>query len=216
MATETFINPGYFIIVSLKNDNMANYTFTTDQGWRVAEYRPFSTSYAVLHTPCIGDYQQGNYLTSNAREQESAASAYASAAGDDLLGQLTGRQLTFESYSADVLRQLLYERVAIRDRNRSSILGRITDVSGDMYGASLIRTPDGDKRKQGLEKTKFDLERELREIDERLWKDTAEIRERLITSAKKVDSTAMRSKLFSPIQSYDDNYERQGHAGFSD
>jgi hypothetical protein len=195
---------------------MVNYSFTTDQGWRVTEYRPFSASYAVLHTPCIRDYQHMRAEQPHAGDAATSGGVYTSVGADDLLGTLTGRQLTFESFSADVLRQLLEERVAIRDRNRSSILGRITDVSGDIYGASLLHTPDSDKRKQGLEKVRLDLERDLRETDERLWKDTAEIREKLVAAARRFDGTYLRSSLFSPVQFHNDNHQGQGFSGLSD
>jgi hypothetical protein len=195
---------------------MVNYSFTTDQGWKVTEYRPFSASYAVLHTPCIADYQRTDYLTPKAPEVRGTSGPYAPTGGDDLLGQLTSRQLTFEAYSTHVLRQLLEERVAIRDRNRSSILGRISDVSGEIYGASLLHTPDNYKRRQGLEKTKLDLERELRETDERLWKDTAEVRQLLVEKAGHQAGTSLRFSLFSPDTLHDDNYKGQGFSGLSD
>lgn len=195
---------------------MVNYTFTTDQGWKVTCPIAFSPSYAILHSPCIAAHHQRDYLAPEARVTRNDTSAYAPAGGDDLLGQLTRRQLTFESYSTDVLRQLLEERVAIRDRNRSSILGRITDVSGEIYGASLLHTPDSYKRRQTLEKTKLDLERELRETDERLWKDTAEIREKLISAARHFDGTYLRSSLFAPASLHDDQYKGQGFSGLSD
>jgi hypothetical protein len=205
MATETFIYHRFFILVSLRNDNM-DYTFINDQGWKITEYRPFSPSYAVLHTPCFETYQRSE----DARYRES------SVAGDDILSRMTSQQLRFDAFSADILRQLLQERVLIRDRNRSSILGRISDVSSDIYGASQLRTPDTDRQKQGLEKTKMDLERELRETDERLWKDTAELREKLVMADKRVNGTYLRSSLFSPTQLYDDYHKGQGFSGLSD
>jgi hypothetical protein len=183
-----------------------DYTFINDQGWKITEYRPFSPSYAVLHTPCFETYKRS----------EEGRYGEKSAAGDDILGRMTSQQLKFDSFSADILRQLLQERVLIRDRSRSSILGRITDLSGDIYGASQLRTPDGDRQKQGLEKTKMDLERELRETDERLWKDTAEIREKLVMADKRVNGTYLRSSLFSPVQLYDDYNKGQGFSGLSD
>jgi len=62
-------------------------------------------------------------------------------------------------------------------------------------GHHCITRPIANKRKQGFEKTKLDLEKELRETDERLWKDTAEIREKLIAAARRFDGTYLRSNL---------------------
>jgi len=186
---------------------MVNYTFYTDQGWKVTEYRPFSASYAVLHTPCFDSYRQANHGKASYAESASGVNHQ-----EDLLGSLTKRQITFESYSADVLRQLLAERVSIRDRNRSAILGRLGDVSGEIQGASLPYAPDGHKRKQALEKTRMELERDLRETDERLWKDTAEIREKLIAANRKVDGSYFRSGLFT----HNDQYKGSRFAGLPD
>ncbi len=196
---------------------MAAYSFTTDQGWRVKEYRPFSPSYAVRFTPCGPSDRYGYMDKPGEASSEIAGDVDASGQSDNLVEKLTGQQLKFDYLSLDVLRQLLAERAAIRDRHRSSILGRITDVSGDIYSASLLRTPDSDKRKQGLEKTKFDLERELQDTDERLWKDTAEMRSQLlISAARKLEGTYLRSTLFNPTPLHDDHNERQGHAGIPD
>ena len=194
---------------------MANYNFTTDQGWRVTEYRPFSPSYAVLHTPGLREYAEQQGLGRPEKAPCSTADGIGRfASSDNLLQKLTGQQLKFDYFSVDVLRQLLEERVAIRDRNRSSILGRLTDVSGDIYCASQLHTPDSEKRKQGLEKTKLDLERELRETDERLWKDTAEVRERLIIAARKHDSTQLRSEMVSPFLTYYANNKESRYSVF--
>jgi len=54
------------------------------------------------------------------------------AAGKNLVQQITGQQLRFDYLSADVLRQMLYERQTLRDRNHANIAGQITDVSGEI------------------------------------------------------------------------------------
>ena len=207
------------ILVSLNNDNMVNYTFTTDQGWRVTEYRPFSASYAVLHSPCMpGTYERrpmsetgqtrsdGYSLPLRATENHSNDHVHPiDNPSGNMLQQLTSQQLTFNYFSADVLRQLLAERVAIRDRNRSSILGRLSDVSGDIYGASVLRTPEADKQRQSLEKTRMDLERQLREEDVTLWRDCLEARRELILADKTFSGTQFRQGLMRNIPYLYDN-----------
>jgi hypothetical protein len=184
---------------------MANYTFTTEQDWRVTEYRPFSLSYSVLHTPGLLAYSTP-LPYGNAREDSRPATENdPSARGTNLLASLTSQQLKFSYLSFDVLRQLLQERVNIRDRNRSSVLGRLTDVSGEIYGCRIVSTPENDRRRQGFEKARLDLEREIGEIDERLWKDTAEIRERLIAADKQYASTRLRAGLLAQSAPHDDD-----------
>ena len=181
---------------------MVNYSFTTDQGWRVTEYRPFSASYAVLNSPCMPgrDYTDAHLQPESGRSPDSAA-----AGSGNMLAMLTGQQLRFNYFSKDVLRQLLEERVAIRDRNRSSILGRLGDVSGEIYGVAHRCTPEADKQKQTLEKTRLDLERQLSEEDVTLWRDSLELRRELILADKTYAGTQFRQGLMKTVPSHDDH-----------
>lgn len=209
---ERFIKSAVVIVVLLQNDNMTNYTFTTDAGWRVTEYRPFRASHAVLYSPCM---PVQNYMhRASCAEPALETALKASSAPDNMLATLNGQQLKFNYFSKDVLRQLLEERVAIRDRNRSSILSRLSDVSGEIYGLSLLRTPDTEKQKQSLEKTRMDLERQLGEEDVTLWRDSLELRRELILADKTYAGTQFRQGLMSTIPSLDDS-KGQADTGLS-
>lgn len=190
---------------------MVEYTFVTDQGWRVTEYRPFSASYAVLYSPCMPDRYR---YEASPSQQESDRVPGDSQGSGNMLATLTSQQLKFSYFSKDVLRQLLEERVAIRNRNRSSILGRLIDVSGEIYGASVIRTPDADKQKQNLVKTRLDLERQLREEDVTLWRDSLELRRELILADKTYAGTKFRQGLMTAFPPLDDN-KGQGDTALS-
>ncbi len=210
-TTETFIYHCFFIIVSLNNDNMVDYTFTTPEGWKVTEYRPFNVSYAVLRSPCMPNY----YKSESYGFGNQADPCFPESSGtDNMLATLTNQQLKFNYFSKDVLRQLLDERVAIRNRNRSSILGRLIDLSGEIYGASLLRTPDADRQKQNLEKTRMDLERQLGEEDVTLWRDSLELRKELVLADKTYSGTQFRQGLMSTIPSLDDS-KGQTNSGLS-
>ncbi len=190
---------------------MANYSFTTDRGWEVTEYRAFSPSYAVLHTPGLTPEPRSFYTTTPAGYSQPADTTGKSPPGtDNLLTRLTGQQLKFDYFSEDVLKQLLQERTTLRDRNRSSILGRITDLSGDINAAYQLKSPDWIKQRQGLEKTRLDLEKQLRDEDVNLWRDTIELRRELILAAKKYAGTRMRTELSLPAITHDDNNQGQG------
>jgi hypothetical protein len=194
---------------------MANYSFMTDQGWRVTEYRPFSPSYAVLHTPGLKDERKSAYPTVLYPHSEISDHGPEENASGDLLKTLTGQQLKFDYFSEDVLKQLLKERVTIRDMNRTAIKGRLSDLSGEIYGTFRINTPDGDRRRQGLERTKMDLEKQLRDEDVTLWRDAVELRRELILASKKYAGSQFRQELMSSMPSLDDN-ERQANTGISE
>jgi len=190
---------------------MVNYTFTTDQGWRVTEYRPFSASYAVLYSPCM----PGRNYADARMQPEVGGSPDAAVGSGNMLAELTGQQLKFNYLSKDVLRQLLEERVAIRDRNRSSILGRLSDVSGEIYGISHLCSPEAEKQKQGLEKTRIDLERQLREEDVTLWRDSLELRRELILADKTYAGSRFRQALMQAMPPLDD-HKGQSHTIISE
>jgi len=214
MPTETFKYPENVLFVSPRNDNMANYSFTTDQGWRITEYRPFSPSYAVLHSPGLIEAKKSAYASAIYGKSEGSEVGMSADASDDLLQTFTNQQLKFDYFSADVLKQMLAERVAIRDRNRSAIQGRITDVSGDIYAAYVLRAPEGDKRRQGLERTKMDLEKQLRDEDVTLWRDAVELRRELILAIKKYAGSQFRQGLIGSMPSLDDS-KGQANTGVS-
>lgn len=190
---------------------MANYSFTTDRGWKVTEYRAFSPSYAVMHTPGLNPESRSFYDATPAGYSQPTGTMETPQSGtDNLLTRLTGQQLKFDYFSEDVLRQLLHERTTLRDRNRSCILGRITDVSGDIQAAYQLKSPDWIKQKQGLEKTRLDLEKQLRDEDVNLWRDTIELRRELILAARKYAGTRMRTEISLPAITHNDNDKGQG------
>jgi len=195
---------------------MANYSFTTEQGWKVTEYRAFSPSYAVLHTPRLKSEPTSFYATFPAAySQPTGITETPQPGSGNLLTRLTGQQLKFDYFSEDVLKQLLQERTALRDRNHSSIQGRITDLSGEIYAAYQLKSPDWIKKQQGLERTCLDLEKQLRDEDVSLWRDTVEIRRELILAARKYSGTKMRTELALPAITHNDNNEGQGDDEFS-
>ena len=199
--TERYIYPLCLFLVSLKNDNMVNYTFTTNQGWKVTEYRPFSASYAVRQSPCM----PGSECRDACLHQDSETASTDSPGADSMLATLTNQQLKFNYFSKDVLKQMLVERATIRDRNRSSILGRLSDLSGEIYGVSLLRIPEAYKQRQSLEKTRLDLERQLREEDVTLWRDSLELRRELILADKTYAGSQFRQGLMNSMPSLDDS-----------
>lgn len=194
-------NANIYKLVLLCNNNMVNYNWTTSDGHRVTEDRPMNLGIAISYSPCMPDGEFRNAYLWPASENRIGYGQV----GGDMLTSLTNQQLKFNYFSKDVLRQLLEERVAIRDKNRSSILGAITAVSGEAYGASLIRTPDSQRQRQTLEKTKMDLERQLREEDVTLWRDSLELRRELILADKAYAGTQFRQGLMSSIPPLNDN-----------
>jgi len=212
---------------------MNEYTFTTETGWHVHELRPFSISYAVMQTPGLSRYTHESYrqeqtdntpkkalyacrpydrtteVTSIAMEQPAPALLAPPEQGkpEDLLATLNRDKLKFDSLSWEIIRQMVEERVQLRDKHRKDIMGRITDVSGDMSCCDTLRTPDTLKRKGTLEKTQLDLERQAREEDISLWKDLTDLRKELLINQRQYRSTRMRQDLVNGISSYDGDKE---------
>ncbi len=201
---------GEFLMPLRNDDNtMAEYTFTTDAGWRVTEYRPFSVSYGVRNTPCLRPYgwecerraDDGAVRTEKSGERDAGGNPA------DLLAEMAGLRLRTDYLSWDTIRRLVEERVQIRDKNRKEILGRVSDVSGDIYCCHLIRTPDSLRRKSALEKTKLDLEKQARDEDVALWKDVTELRKELLQTHRQYQSARMRYTLTADTSLHDGDKE---------
>jgi len=69
---------------------------------------------------------------------------------------------------------------------------------------------DTEKQKQNLEKTRLDLERQLREEDVTLWRDSLELRRELILADKTYAGTRFRQGLMQASVSLDD-HKGQSH-----
>jgi hypothetical protein len=124
----------------------------------------------------------------------------------DLVKLISGQQLKFDALSRATIRQLLYERQGIRDKNHADISGQITDVSGYISCCENLRyDPNARAQELRLAKLKADLERESRDQDTSLWKDTFELRRALIDAEKRYESSNLRSGLIFPEQPYDES-----------
>lgn len=210
---------------------MNEYTFTTETGWRVHEPRPFSISYAVMQTHGLCRYAcdpssqeqtdntSGNALyacrpygraddaISAAVEQPSLPAVPEPGKSEDLLATLNRDKLKFDALSWEIIRQMVEERVQLRDKHRKDIMGRITDVSGDISRCYTLKTPDSLRSRAALEKTQFDLEKQAREEDISLWKDLTDLRKELLINQRQYRATRMRQDLVNSISSYDGDKE---------
>ena len=116
----------------------------------------------------------------------------------DLVDLITGQQLRFNYLSLETIIQLLNERQQIRDKNHIGIMGQITDVSGEISCFENLKySQEARKTELRLAKLKNDLERELRDQDVTLWRDTFELRRELIDAEKRYQSSKLRTGLVS-------------------
>jgi len=123
---------------------------------------------------------------------------------DDLVQIITGQPLKFNHLALETIIQLLNERQEIRDKNHKGIMGQIADVSGDIScWENLKYSQDARKHETRLAKLKADLERELRDQDVTLWRDTFELRQALIDAEKRYESAKFRAGLVSTSNHYE-------------
>jgi len=116
----------------------------------------------------------------------------------NLVDLITGQQLKFNHLSLETIIQLLNERQQIRDKNHIGIMGQITDVSGEISCFENLKySQEARKNEMRLGKLKADLERELRDQDVTLWRDTFELRKELIDTEKRYQSSKLRTGLVS-------------------
>jgi hypothetical protein len=152
-----------------------------------------SQDYRILRTPCLTPAAPARDRTAGRR---------------DLVSLLSSQKLQFKSLSVEVIRQLLRERQGLRDKNRSAILGEITDISSEISCCENQRySPDAREMRMKLMKQKAELESLLREEDIGLWKDTEELRQLLIEAEKAHESAKFRADLLASSTIPDEDKE---------
>ncbi len=189
------------------NKNMAcEYTFTTEDGQLVRQKLPFSVSSAVMQTPCLNRYPApaGRYASMGVDQ--------ATGEDMDLVTKLTANNVDFSYMDWAVIRELVDERVRMRDANRAAIMGRITDISGEIYAGNLIKTPEGHRQSAVLERLKLDLEKQARDEDICLWKDLVELRRDLIPKRKQYESSKSRAGLMASLSVQNGGNQTEGYS----
>jgi len=133
----------------------------------------------------------------------------------DIAEQIISQKLWFDSLSAEVISQLLRERQLIRNNNHNEIMGRITDISGEI--SCCDNQPysfEARERRVQLIKIKEDLEKQLLAEDVTLWRDTEELRQILVRAMQRKQSGELRSNLFpnenKPVKDRLDSKYMQG------
>lgn len=185
---------------------MVDYTFTMADGRRVWEYRPFSISYAIRHTPCMYDAGEANDARSDAKSGTVAGKT-------DLIGRLTGQKLVFDTYTLSCLRQLVTERIELRDRNRKDLSDKLSDITGYLSICRQDPTPPNQDRANQLERSRMDLESQIRDEDLTLWSDVADLRKELILAGKQYEAGQIRTELLSSFPH--NEHQRYGNPGIS-
>lgn len=185
---------------------MVDYTFTTTDGRKITEYRQFSQGYAIRQTPCLYDPKQVPADLAGAFQTGGNAQT-------DLLARLTGQKMAFDGYSLACLRQLVTERVALRDRNRQELNSRLSDLSGYLSLCRQLYTPDNRAKALQLERTRMDLEKQVRDEDVTLWRDVSELRKELILAGKQYEAGQIRSELMAAFPN--DEHKKHGNPGIS-
>ena len=178
------------------------------------QYNSLSPGYGSLQNPRLARYDR--YLNRDEQTDDSQAEAYSrpASSASNLVQDITQHSLRFDYLSADVIRQMLYERQRLRDKNHADIMSLISDVSGAIGGCDNLRyNPNSLKRRDQLQKMQIDLERQLRDEDVGLWRDIVELKRALVYADRRYQSTRMRTSLFNLPGNHDESKKKQDAMG---
>ena len=125
-----------------------------------------------------------------------------------LAEQVFGSQARQQKLSMRHLANLLEERVRLHQRHLKDIAHRDMHIQERLFGAQLHWKLDGGRRATNLEKILVELDKDKRQEELALWKDTAELRTKMFELAGEYGALQHRLSLLEDME-----YEEEAEYG---
>jgi hypothetical protein len=121
-----------------------------------------------------------------------------------LAEQVFGSQARQQRLSMRHLANLLEERVKLHQRHLKDIAHRDMHIQERLFGAQLHWKLDGGRRATNLEKILVELDKDKRQEELALWKDTAELRTKMFELAGEYGALQHRLSLLEDVEYEED------------
>lgn len=118
----------------------------------------------------------------------------------DAIDALSDLRLGFAYENKTLLKRLLDDRESLREREKSEIFDRISDLAGELGALDgLSYGGAGNRQRLDLEREKWQLEQELVNADLRSWRDRLAIQERFLQSERQYQKTKLQADLLEDL-----------------
>jgi len=123
-----------------------------------------------------------------------------SPANNYIADKVFGMQKNVQSVNLKHTANLLYERCRLHKLHLDEIEKSHLDVQARRFGAQINNFPDRAKQLSNLESQLLQLDQQRREEELSFWKDTVELRSKLLEQADQYKTASNRLNLFSSLE----------------
>ena len=119
------------------------------------------------------------------------------AGSDDIIDIVFANQSAQHRIQSTHLASLIVERKKLAEVHEKELDSRLMEFSGARSLARMLNPPDGGRRMASIERQILDMEKQKRDVRLRLWKDTLQLRDKLLTERNEYTASGRRIKLLS-------------------
>jgi len=157
-----------------------------------------SFRYILLPESTSNDYFKG--LRRDVGLLEKALSLYAVPQTCIIAEQIFGNQLRQQKISLKHLTNILYERALLHRNHLKDIDRRLMQCQERLSIIRMHFPVDGGRSQQNLERLIIELEKQRRDEDINFWKDTLDIRQKLLEQATEYSATRRRKDMLYTVE----------------
>ena len=121
----------------------------------------------------------------------------------DLASLVFANQASQHSLSSSQLAQLIQERRAMADIHKANIKFRLDDLVSARSIAKMLDPADSSGRLGNAERQILDLDKQERDLQTALWKDTLELRTKLLEERSQYHATLRRTHMMQGGPGYE-------------
>jgi hypothetical protein len=111
-----------------------------------------------------------------------------------------GNDMRQQQMGVKELNDLRYERLQLHKKHMGDLWHRHIQIQSAMYAVFIAKQPDRTKRLSSLETQLLQTENAQREEELAFWKDTSDLRQKLIEMVSLYNSSRQRYSLFSGVE----------------
>ena len=116
---------------------------------------------------------------------------------NDLVSTVFGNQAAEHAVNSTHVANLIQERREMAQKHLADIKFRLDDLITDRSILRMLNSPESERRWINVDRQILDLEKQQREIQTRLWKDTLDLQDRLLEERSEYMATRRRSQFLS-------------------
>jgi len=193
----------YITSLKLQNNKMTYNNISRLQELYLQNSRYSSSKLENLFYDSLLQWPRNAYferLKPDAALLKEALTSYATPATSTVAEQVFGNQARQEKIGLKHLANILYERAVLHRKHLKDIDRRLMESQEKLSIIKMHFPVDGGRSQQNLERLIIELEKQKRDEDINFWKDTLDIRQKLIEQAAEYSATKRRKDMLYSVE----------------